>query len=751
MPNYTWYGSNRTSQHVNAPKGSGGTGLFLNNKLLDVFRVTVLNKEVDGLLILKCTHKLYDYALAVASCYLSPENSPWGRNADEYFGNVVNFIYSSYNEIDCFILCGDFNARIGALHDYIPNIDNISIRKSIDSHVNNHGKSFIDFLLETNFCILNGRVNAENDCYTCTTSRGSSVVDYVVTAHNTLELFYHFDVITCDSIVYNHNLFCYIGDKSKIPDHAVLICKIKLPHCKARNIPKIGVAKFEHITKKKKIDYRKLPFTFMNNETFFNSVENILDNIDCNNESQELINNIYTKICHILEQEIDSIPLTKKRFKKSGKNFWNETLEHLWNDMRHNEKYYKKCKFMGQNLLLWNKFKNTRHVFDKSFSYYRRQNEKSRITEIEMLNTSNPKEFWQQINQLGPRKINIIPMEVLDDTGNVISDSIYVQAKWKHDFKNLYTVTELQTFDKQFYDLAKYNVHYNYVAINDPLYCSNPILNRNFSHNEVKIIVDKSKSGKAVGIDEIPYELLKNDYMITILLKFFQLCFDSSKIPSQWSKAIIVPIPKSGNKDPRIPLNYRGISLLCNSGKIFSSVLNKRLSEYLESNKILCDEQNGFRSNRSSEDHIFALTSLVKFRLAKNQDTFVCFIDFQKAFDFVDRTLLLFKLLQYKIDGNFFGIIKSMLSGTKSCIRLNGTFSEYFDVQNGVRQGDSISSTLFSIFINDLVTNLKSLQMGIEIAKTFTICCLLYVKGRYSNLRHIIHKGLNKLKRTISV
>ena len=450
MPNYTWYGSNRTSQHVNAPKGSGGIGLFLNNKLLDVFHVTILNKEVDGLLILKCTHKLYDYALAVASCYLSPENSPWGRNADEYFGNVVNFIYSSYNEIDCFILCGDFNARIGALHDYIPNIDNISIRKSIDSHVNNHGKSFIDFLLETNFCILNGRVNPENDCYTCTTSRGSSVVDYDVTAHNTL-----------------------------------------------------------HITKKKKIDYRKLPFTFMNNETFFNSVENILDNIDCNNESQELINNIYTKICPILEQEIDSIPLTKKRFKKSGKNFWNETLEHLWNDMRHNEKTYKKCKFMGQKRLLCNKFKNTRHVFDKSFSYYRRQNEKSQITEIEMLNTSNPKEFWQKINQLGPRKINIIPMEVLDDTGNVISDSIHVQAKWKHDFKNLYTVTELQTFDKQFYNLAKYNVHYNYVAINDPLYCSNPILNRNFSYNEVKIIVDKSKSGKAVGIDEIPYELLK--------------------------------------------------------------------------------------------------------------------------------------------------------------------------------------------------------------------------------------------------
>ena len=82
-------------------------------------------------------------------------------------------------------------------------------------------------------------------------------------------------------------------------------------------------------------------------------------------------------------------------------------------------------------------------------------------------------------------------------------------AKLKHDFENLYIFNELHSFDNYFY-LAKYNIHYNCVAMNDPLYCSNPILNRNLSYDEVKIIVDKPNSGKAVGLDQNPYELLKN-------------------------------------------------------------------------------------------------------------------------------------------------------------------------------------------------------------------------------------------------
>ena len=96
-----------------------------------------------------------------------------------------------------------------------------------------------------------------------------------------------------------------------------------------------------------------------------------------------------------------------------------------------------------------------------------------------------------------------------------------------------------------------------------------------------------------------------------VLHKLFQYIFESGCIPSVWKRAIISPIPKSSLKDPLVPLNYRGISLLSVIGKTFTALLNKRIVTYLEENEILCEEQNGFRPGRSCEEHIFTLTSKI--------------------------------------------------------------------------------------------------------------------------------------------
>ncbi len=78
-------------------------------------------------------------------------------------------------------------------------------------------------------------------------------------------------------------------------------------------------------------------------------------------------------------------------------------------------------------------------------------------------------------------------------------------------------------------------------------------------------------------------------------------------LPSVWLKAVINPIPKGANKDPLVPLNYKGISLLSYIGKVFSGIINYRIVIYCERNGIYEDEQNGFRRKRSCEDHIFTL------------------------------------------------------------------------------------------------------------------------------------------------
>ena len=139
----------------------------------------------------------------------------------------------------------------------------------------------------------------------------------------------------------------------------------------------------------------------------------------------------------------------------------------------------------------------------------------------------------------------------------------------------------------------------------------------------------------------------------------------------------------------------------------------------------IVEEQNGFRSKQSCEDHIFSLTSIIQHRKASKLDTFAAFIDMNKAFDSVIRPLLLYKLLRYNIQGKMYNAIKALYCRTFSCINLNGHLTEWFESLVGVRQGDNLSPTLFNIFLNDLANELNALNLGIKMGD-LKICMLLY-------------------------
>lgn len=159
--------------------------------------------------------------------------------------------------------------------------------------------------------------------------------------------------------------------------------------------------------------------------------------------------------------------------------------------------------------------------------------------------------------------------------------------------------------------------------------------------------------------------------------------------------------------------------------KTFTAFLNNRISNFCEHNEILADEQNGFRKAQSCTDHIFNLTSIIRNRLNNKQSTFCTFIDLKKAFDWVDRALLMYRFIKYKIDGKVYNAIKSLYSNTWSCIRLKNMYTDFFKVKSGVRQGDSLSPTLFSLYINDLVNEIKKLNIGIKL-KDEILSILLY-------------------------
>ena len=154
---------------------------------------------------------------------------------------------------------------------------------------------------------------------------------------------------------------------------------------------------------------------------------------------------------------------------------------------------------------------------------------------------------------------------------------------------------------------------------------------------------------------------------------------------------------------------------MCCVAKIYSSILNARLQKYLEQNKILVDEQNGFRASRSCIDHIFVLVSVLRNRKQLGKDTFLAFIDYKKAFDSVERNLLLYKLAKMGVNGRMYNAISSLYSNPRSRVILNDYETDYFDCPIGVKQGDNLSPTLFAIFINDLASEIKESNIGINL------------------------------------
>ena len=133
---------------------------------------------------------------------------------------------------------------------------------------------------------------------------------------------------------------------------------------------------------------------------------------------------------------------------------------------------------------------------------------------------------------------------------------------------------------------------------------------------------------------------------------------------------------------------------------------------------ILGREQAGFREGYSTIDHAFVLHLVIELYQSVRKRVYCAFIDYSKAFDSIDRSLLWQKLLSYNINGKVFNIIKEIYSKAKSCIRKDNVISDYFMCNIGVRQGDNLSPVLFALFINDFTEYVSTAYGGLNIAQS---------------------------------
>ena len=145
------------------------------------------------------------------------------------------------------------------------------------------------------------------------------------------------------------------------------------------------------------------------------------------------------------------------------------------------------------------------------------------------------------------------------------------------------------------------------------------------------------------------------------------------------------------------------------------------MTDYLEINKLISFNQGGFRSGYRTNDHIFILKTLInKYLHQLKSKLYVCFVDFKKAFDSIDRNSLFQKIENKGIGGNFLKLIKDMYSNTLYSCKFGDSYSEQILTTLGAKQGDSLKPTLFNIFVDDIKssfidnTQTKPVSLGVH-------------------------------------
>jgi hypothetical protein len=220
----------------------------------------------------------------------------------------------------------------------------------------------------------------------------------------------------------------------------------------------------------------------------------------------------------------------------------------------------------------------SKHFRNKKKAYL-----KSKIEEMETNSKiNNIRDLYRGINDV---KKGYQPRTriVKDEKVDLVADSHSIMARWRTYFSQILNMHEVS-------DVRQAEIHTAELLVPEP------------SALEIELAIEKLRSHKSPGINQIPAELIKARGR-TIRCTIHKLIIAIWNKEELHEESIIVPIHKKGNKTDCN--NYKGISLLPTTYKILSNILLSRLIPYAK--EIMGGHQGGFRRNRSTADHIFCI------------------------------------------------------------------------------------------------------------------------------------------------
>ena len=656
----------------------------------------------------------------IAVVYLSPINSTYAKRLDYDVFDVLEQEIAKFSSKGQVIVMGDFNARTSTFPDCItdsarnvPILDSVMCdesyvcRKSQDSTMTNcsYGKRLIELCVSSGLKVVNGRIFGDPlGKFTCHKHNGSSLIDYVLADASTLSQIRYLTVED------------YTGDFS---DHCML---------------SFGLAVSITIHKHSKTKLRPAPRKYKWNEGAASQLQEALKS----DASKQMI-------CKLLTEDIQDINLSiealnglittaasrclKQTYshskKKKQKKWFNTSCATMRNQLK---QLAKSLSHNPNNPQIRSVFFSTKRRYKKLLKITKISFKQELSAKLEKASEADPKVYWQLLEQL----------KNVDKVDDGVENPVPVED-WVEHFRDLYKPHELTDSDR---DVI------NELEGREKVKVFNELSFR-ISQEEIRDAINALKGGKAPGPDNITGEIIKASVtsITPILEKIFNHVLSTGSYPSHWCEGIITAIHKKGSKI--MPDNYRGITVSSCLGKVFGSILNKRLILFCDKHNIIDERQSSHRKKCRTTDNIFILRSIFeKYCINENKKLYACFVDFRKAFDSIWHEALFLKLQRLGIAGPFFNTIKSMYKNVTSTVKVNKNgLSESFSIQRGVKQGDMLSPMLFNIFINDIMPCFHGSDNQAPDLLSKQVGCLMYADDLVilSTSPHGLQTGLDRL------
>lgn len=312
--------------------------------------------------------------------------------------------------------------------------------------------------------------------------------------------------------------------------------------------------------------------------------------------------------------------------------------------------------------------------------------------EIEDLEKRYPRIMYDKIREITKKKRSINERAIKDKDGKVLMETEAIKKRWEE------YIGELFEDDRQEEEEEEESPGH--------------LDGDQIMEEEMKYAMSKMKRGKAAGEDRIMVEMLEamGEFAIKNITILANQIYNEGAITEQMCNSIFIPLPKiNGTLECS---KHRTISIMNQITKIILRIIMNRIKNKVREQ--VSWEQYGFLEGKGTANAIFIMRTILEKMIEKQRNVFLCFIDYEKAFDKVKHEELMRMLEGLDIDRKEMRVIRNLYWNQKAAVRVQEEKTEYQTIRRGVRQGCVMSPDLFNLYGEMILRELQGIE-GVKI------------------------------------